>query len=132
MFGWFNRTREPVDRNQWKCQFLDLAGTEFWAVVGPWGSGRPAFYSVAVERKCPDGSYATLFSAKYAVAGLPRGFCSRPIGEVVRFDSSLGVVEFDLGGQAAWCRLPDGSEGQPADHAEPYVAADHAKAECGH
>lgn len=108
MFGWFNRTREPVDGYEWKCQFLDLAGTEFWAVVGPWGSGRPVFYSVAVERKCPDGTYATLFTAKYAVAGLPRGFCSRPIQDVVRFDPSRRAVEFDLGGPVAQCWLPGG------------------------
>ena len=115
MFSWFDRTREPADGNEWKCQFLELAGTEFWAVAGPWGSGRPVFYSVAVERKCPDGTCATVFSARYAVAGLPRGFCSRPIKEVVRFNSSLGAVEFMLGGQAAQCWLPSSDEGPAVD-----------------
>jgi hypothetical protein len=106
MFGWFNRVSEPADGREWKCQFLDLPGTEFRAVAGPWGSGCPVYYSVAVERKCPDGTSATLFIAKYDVAGLPRRFCSRPIGDVVRFDPSFRSVTFDLGGQLVECWLP--------------------------
>ena len=130
MFGWFDRVHEPADGYEWICQFHDLAGTEYWAVAGPWGSRRPASYSVAVERKNSDGTHATLFSARYAVAALPRGFCSKPITEIVRFDPWLGVVEFDLGGQAAWYRLPCGevkeqpARGQSADDAEPGAAAD--------
>jgi hypothetical protein len=112
---WLNRAREPGDGNEWKCQFLDLVGTEFHAVVGPWGSGRPAFYSVAVERKCPDGTCATLFSAKYAVAGLPTGFCFRQIRDVVRFDPSIGTVVFELGGQVVECWLPGSDEVREAN-----------------
>jgi len=51
MFGWFDRNRTPADGNEWKCQFLDLAGTDFYAVVSPWRSVRPVLHWVAVERK---------------------------------------------------------------------------------
>jgi hypothetical protein len=107
MFGWFRQTREPTDGNTWVCEFFELAGTEFHAVAGPWGSRNPVSYSVAVEKKESDGTCISYFMAKYALAGLSPGFSSKPIAEIVRFDPKNGTVEFDLGGQCVWCKLPD-------------------------
>jgi hypothetical protein len=106
MFAWLNRFRKPAEGNVWMCQHLAIGETPLRAVVGPWGSRHPVYYTVSVERENPDGSATPCFEATYAVAGLPRGFVRKPVGEIVRLDPERNSVVFDLGDQVATFRLP--------------------------
>jgi hypothetical protein len=97
----------PEDANEWQCQYMDLGDTGYMAVTGPWGTKNPVDYTVAVEKKYPDGTSSTCFDAKLRLAKLPRGFAEKPIKEVVRFDPVKRLVTFDLGGgQEVRCFLP--------------------------
>ena len=99
---------EPKDSNEWFAQCLDLGDTGYMAVVGPWGSKNPVDYSVAVEKKNPDGSSSTCFEAKLKVAKLPKGFAKKPIGDVVKFNprTTGNMVTFDLGDQQIRHHVP--------------------------
>jgi hypothetical protein len=95
------------DPGTWQSQEMELDKTGYVAFVGPWGTNDPLDYTVAVGKKNPDGSLSTTFAAKLKVAGLPKGFAKRPIGEVVRFDASAQQqVTFDLGEQEIRYQLP--------------------------
>ena len=96
---------EPEHGNFWQAQYLNLGDTGFQAAVGPWGTKNQVYYSVSVEKKIPAGS-SIYFEAKLSIAGLPKGFTKKPIGEVVKFDARTGWVTFDLGDQQVQYRIP--------------------------
>lgn len=96
------------DSGTWQSQEMELGKTGYVVFVGPWGTNDPLKYTVAVGRKKSDGGLSTTFAANFHVAGLPKGFSKRLIGEVVRFDAAAQQqVTFDLGGQEVRYQLPE-------------------------
>jgi hypothetical protein len=95
----------------WHSQSMALGDTGFVAHVGPTvyenkDDREPDYYSIDVE-KAEGVNWQVYFERDLRIDELPEGFDSRPINEIVSYDSTTRKVTFAVGAKRFEYRLPE-------------------------
>ena len=100
---------KPLTR-VWHTKEMAIGDTGYTAFVGPWifeqdKEQRPIRYSLSVDKPTPTGS-TPLYYIDLRIDELPADFLSKPIADIVVYDSKTRLVSFMIGeGQYAY-KLP--------------------------